>query len=463
VRVIDGLSRGAIVALTASTLLVLPAQAQTINEEGGHVPGLPDPSIASSLPRELADPAGVRSALAGRGVTFGVNYIGEVLGNPSGGFQQGTYYDGRLEVAITADLEKAIGWKGLTFFANGYQIHGESITGQDLGALMPVSFIEATPATRLFELWFEQKLLDDKLSIRFGQLAADSEFLLSDGAGAFINGTWGWPSITAANMPQGGPAYPLATPGVRVAFTPNDQLTLMAGVYNGRPAGNCPDGDDPQVCNNHGLDFPIDDPPLVMFEGAYKYNQGEGELPGTIKLGGWKNFGTFFHQRFDSAGAPIAISGNDPAAIDGDYGLYAIIDQMIYRMPGGGDPKGISIFGRVIGAPEDRNLVDIYWEGGFTFTGMSASRPNDMLGIGFAYTGISSQVSAFQVDDSQTVIANYESMVEVSYTAQIIPGFTIQPDFQYFWNPGGHAAFEDNPNRAVPNAAVLGVRSIINY
>lgn len=449
-RVIDGLSLSAIVALTASRLLVLPAQAQTINEEGGRVPGLPDPSIASSLPRELADPGGVRSALAGRGITFGVNYIGEVFGNPSGGFQQGTYYDGRLEVAITADLEKAIGWKGLAFFANGYQIHGESITGQDLGALMPVSFIEATPATRLFELWFEQKLLDDHLSIRFGQLAADSEFILSDGAGAFINGTWGWPSITAANMPQGGPAYPLATPGVRVAFTPNDQLTLMAGVYNGRPAGNCPDDEDPQVCNNHGLDFPIDDPPLVMFEGAYKYNQGKGELPGTIKLGGWKNFGTFFHQRSGSA-------------IDGDYGLYAILDQMIYRMPGDGDPKGVSIFARVIGAPEDRNLVDIYWEGGFTFTGMWASRPDDMLGIGFAYTGISSEVSAFQVDDNQTVIANYESMIEVSYTAQIIPGFTIQPDFQYFWNPGGHAAFEDNPDRAVPNAAVLGVRSTINY
>ena len=129
---------------------------------------------------------------------------------------------GRLEVAVGADMEKMIGWKGLTFFANGYQIHGESITGQDLGALMPVSYIEATPATRLFELWFEQKLLDDKLSIRFGQIAADSEFILSDSGGAFINGTWGWPSITAANMPQGGAAYPLATPGVRVAFNPDD-------------------------------------------------------------------------------------------------------------------------------------------------------------------------------------------------------------------------------------------------
>ena len=151
--------------------------------------GIPDPSIVSSLPQELADPGGVRSALAGRGITFGVNYIGQGLGNTDGGFEQSTYYDGRLEIVVEAEMEKVIGWKGLLFHANGYQIHCESITGQALGAPMPVSFIEARPATRLFELWLEQRLLNNKVSIRFGQLAADSEFIISDSAAAFINGT----------------------------------------------------------------------------------------------------------------------------------------------------------------------------------------------------------------------------------------------------------------------------------
>jgi porin len=411
--------------------------------------GIPDPSIATSLPPELADPGGVRAALARRGITFGVNYIGEVFGTASGGFNQGTYYDGRLEVAVSGDLEKMLGWKGLSFFANGYQIHGQSITAQDLGALMPVSFIEATPATRLFELWLEQKLLGDTLSIRFGQLAADSEFILSDGGGAFINGTWGWPSITAANLPQGGPAYPLATPGVRVAFTPNDQLTLMAAVYNGRPAGDCPDEEDPQVCNDHGLDFPVDDPVLLMFEGGYKYSLGG--LPGTVKLGGWHQEGDF----------PLLL---DDSLEEDSYGLYGILDQMIYKVAEG---KGISFFGRVIGAPEDRSFVDMYWEAGLTFTGMLASRPDDVLGIGFAHTGVSGDASARQVKDdpTQEVILDYEALLEVSYTAQIVPGFSIQPDFQYFWNPGGNVAVdpEDPASPAVKDAAVFGVRSTINY
>ena len=36
-------------------------------------------------------------------------------------------------------------------------------------------------------------------------------------------------------------------------------------------------------------------------------------------------------------------------------------------------------------------------------------------------------------------------MLEVSYTAQIVPGFYLQPDFQYFWNPGGHVADPNDP------------------
>ena len=67
-------------------------------------------------------------------------------------------------------------------------------------------------------------MFGDKLAVKVGQLAADTEFILSEGGGFFLNGTWGWPSITAADLPSGGPAYPLATPGVRVAVTPKRQV-----------------------------------------------------------------------------------------------------------------------------------------------------------------------------------------------------------------------------------------------
>src|ERR1051325_11209863 len=43
------------------------------------------------------------------GIKFAATYIGEVLGNPSGGFKQGSVYEGRLNLAIDVDLEKLAG------------------------------------------------------------------------------------------------------------------------------------------------------------------------------------------------------------------------------------------------------------------------------------------------------------------------------------------------------------------
>ncbi len=447
----------------AAALSPWAAMAQTIEQESGRIPGLPEPSIASSLPRALADPGGIRSRLGREGIIFHVNYIGEVLDNPTGGVKQGGFYDGRLELALEADLEKLICWPGLSFFANGYQIHGFSLTAENLGALMPVSFIEAIPDTRLFELWLEQKLFDDKLSIRLGQLAADSDFLISEGGQAFLNGTWGWPTIAGINIPDGGPSYPMAAPGVRVILAPNERLSLAAGLFTGDPAEDCAAGI-PQICNANGLSFPFSDP-LLFVEGAYKYNQGEDELAGTLKVGGWRLFSAPEQQSVGNNALPIALPAIPGEVADQDYALYAILDQMLYRLPGKGDPKGIAIFGRIIGAPAEGNMIEFYFDGGFTFTGLTAQRPDDILGIGLAYTGVSSQISAFQEATGETIIANYEAVFELSYTAEIVPGFYIQPDFQYFWNPGGHVVLDpDDPaSPAVPNAAVLSVRTTINY
>ncbi len=149
--------------------------------------------------------------------------------------------------------------------------------------------------------------------------------------------------------------------------------------------------------------------------------------------------------------------------VNGNYGLYAILDQMIYRMPGEGDPKGISVFGRVIGAPSNRNLVDLYWEAGITFFGILPSRPDDILGIGFGYVGISSDEAARQREEGEQITSNYGAGVEVAYTAEIVPGWYLQPDFQYFWNPGGRVADPDDPTKALPNGSVIGLRTSINY
>ncbi|MEZ5856496.1 MAG: carbohydrate porin [Hyphomicrobiaceae bacterium] len=190
---------GTRVLLALAALMISPAGAASADEPGKDTGGVPAASIATGLPPDLADPGGVRAHFAARGITYGANYIGEVWGVTSGGLKRGATYDGRLELYTQWDLQKLAGWRGLTFFANAFQIHGQSITADNVGSLAPVSSIEATPATRLFELWLEQSVADGKVSLRIGQLAADSEFATTEGGGAFINGTFGFPTIAAAN------------------------------------------------------------------------------------------------------------------------------------------------------------------------------------------------------------------------------------------------------------------------
>jgi porin len=403
----------------------------------------------------------MRKSLGNDGIGIGATYYGEVLGNPSGGIKQGTHYDGLLDVYVDIDFQRMAGWKGLCFHANGYQIHGTSISAQDIGSIASVSNIEAFPSTRLDELWFEQKLLNDMVSVRVGELTIDSEFLIADSAGAFIASTFGWTTLSSDNLPFGGPIYPFASPGVRVSVEPNDHFKLMAGVYDDNPIGPCAEDLDPGQCNKDGLEFCLTDPPLLLVEADYSYNK-DGRMPGTIKLGGWQDFGKFSDQRFDVDGAPQGITGADPLLHDGTYALYGVIDQMIYRLPGDGDAKGISVFARVVGSPSDRNQLNFYADGGIVFTGIIPRRPNDVFGIGVAYTGVSDDASAFDRDSGLSVIRDHETLLEISYTAEIRPGWTLQPDFQYIWQPGGNV-----PNGAgtgaVENAAVLGARTTINF
>jgi porin len=420
--------------LAAGCLCLFAAAPALADDPPGRPTGLPEESIASSLP---ADPR--RAALAERGVLYGLNYIGEAYAVTS----HGASFNGRLDAYTDIDLEKFAGWKGAAFHANVFFIHGEGASTKHLGNIFAVSNVEALETVRLFEIWIEQSLLEDKVKVRFGQLAADSEFFISDTAAQFLNGTFGWPGITAADQTQGGPAYPLASPGIRIQYTPNDNLTILAAVFNGSPAD--PNAEDPQRANRHGLDFPLGDPPLLMVEGQYKYDVG---LPGTVKLGGWKQFNDDFVDLLTDA------------PIDGDHGLYAVIDQQIYK---GSDDRAVSVFGRISGSPEKQNLIDFYFDTGIVFTGFVPSRPKDSFGAAFGYGSISDRLQERQIVDNLPVIANCEAVLEVNYAAEIMSGWKVIPDFQYIWNPGGRVEDPDDPGHQVENVAVFGVRTNINY
>ena len=150
------------------------------------------------------------------------------------------------------------------------------------------------------------------------------------------------------------------------------------------------------------------------------------------------------------------MTGNPGRPLDHDWGFYGIIDQLIWRVPGSEEAQGVGIFARVIGAPSDRNVVDFYFDGGITFTGMLRNRPNDAIAVGFAYTDISDRASGFDADADEPVTRNYEALIEICYTYEIKSGWLLQPDFQYFFQPGGNVA-------GLKDAAVVGARTTIGF
>jgi porin len=453
----------------------LPAGPQSTDQPGDEATSPSAPSIQSSL-GPYGDPGGYRAYLQTRGITYSFTYIGETFGVVSGGQRRGGIYEGRLDAQFDADLDKLLGWSGATLHTNFYQIHGHGLSRYYLGNLFVTSGIEALSSTRLYELWLEQKLFDDKVAVRVGQLAADTEFLTSLYGGLFINSTFGWPAITAADLPNGGPAYPFATPAVRVKWQPNDQLTFMGAIFNGDPAGGGPG--DPQINNGHGLEFRTRDPAFLIGEAAYTYNQGKDDkgLPGTIKLGGWHHLARFDDQRFAAvtADAPSPLLA-DPSSsgvarrLRGNDGIYAVIDQLLYREPGTSD-QGLGMFARVSASPSDRNLVSFYADGGLTYKGLFPGRRDDTAGISVAYAEISSAARGFDRDTAffnggpYNAIRSSEMVIEATYQAQVVPGVTIQPDLQYIIRPGGNQVNPRSPTGAIEkNATVIGLRASIRY
>lgn len=425
-------------------LIAAPAQAQVLNYD----------EIFKS-PNLTGDWGGARPKLEDQGIQFGGDEIFETLGNLDGGQRQGAIGEGRLELFANIDMAKAFGLTGLIFHANAYQIHGEGLTGHYLGNLITVSNIEAPPSTRLFDLWIQQSLFDDTVSLRIGQIAADDEFFVSQYAPLFISSTFGWPAIMGINLPSGGPAYPVARPGARVRVAISSDLSLQAALF---------DGD--REIDPTGFDFETNGDLFAISELAYTTKLFD--LPATVKLGGWIHTGKFADQRLDTNHVSLASPVSNGIADEhrGDYGGYFIWDQLLWRKDGASD-TGLGGFIRVGGNPSDRNLIEMHMDGGLTYA-EPFGRDSDSIGLGLSYEQVSAGQRDLAVDFSALngfvpPEPDFESVLEFSYQAQVASWWIVQPDLQWVIHPGGRVLNLSNPRANLgEGAVVLGLRTAVS-
>ena len=369
---------------------------------------------------------GIRPLLSAHGFEPYLTYTGTVWSNLAGGHATGVRVNGYLDFGLEIDLAKLGAWDGLGVHADFHWWQGGKPTSTLIGGVlaMGLSDWEAASTFRVFNLYVRQAFDGDRFVLKAGQIAADTDFMISRYGGIFLNAAFG--DLPSQNLNLDAPVYPLAGPGVFASGRFRQWLTGRFGAYTGDPGRD--------RAGNHGFQWRLgtDAGCTVFSELAAAPN---GSLPATYTLGGI----------YGTGGSGQSMSGLRRTQ---NYELYLMVDQTILANDHG-DPV-LSAFGRLSGSPDNTpDVVGLYADAGLLLLGLLPSRPKDALGVA---------VSILRFTDDfqqQTAVAGRpvgrgETLLELTYQVAIAPWLVVQPDAQFFFEP----AFSRR------NAQALGVQIV---
>ncbi len=356
-------------------------------------------------------------------MTFPVNVTTEVFGNLAGGTKRAAIWESLFIAGVEVDFAKAAGMPGLSLSVTGLYAAGPGLTNDAVHDFNVLSNIDAYDSLRLYEAWLQQEFWEGKISLRLGQMLADAEFFVSDYGALFVNSSFGAIPLVSQNLVP--PIFPVAAPGLRLRVAPNESFYAEAAAFSG-------DVGDPGTNNKHGTRFSFreNDGALVFFEVGYRAF-ARAPLTGMYKLGGFYDSGRFA----DSRGGTKR----------GNTGFYAVAEQELWH-PGGKAECALAFFGRVGLAPDDRNLVPLYFDIGFNFRGILSGRVDDILGLGF---------SSSQLSDALVAGGGHEEVVELTYRLALGDHIFLQPDLQFILRPGA--------TESAATAIVAGLRLNMSY
>lgn len=413
------------------------------------------------------DAPSFRNQLEQKGVTISVQSISDMFGNTMGGIGKGGAYAGLLTFGTDVDLEKAFGWEGASFNSTWFWSYGNNLTTKYIGNPLFVTGIAVNPSFRCYQLSFEQQFFQGAFSIEAGELALNREFCIAQTAEIFINNTFAVPALFLGNFPNGGPIYPMATPGIRLALHPYSWLTIRSALAQANPFSQ------ESNPNNFNWNFGPAGGLLSFNEVETTWNAEPDSkgLTGVGRAGFWIQTG-----ESPPTPPPGQFVYGAPSANPYGTGFYGIIDQQLTN-PGHmensqqadsytalpytkvGQKKtvfkeGLSMFCRVGFSPQQTSVVSLYADGGFVYTGLFPGRKKDKLGLAFAYAKMGPD-SVSQAGAAGLKGASFESVAELSYSWIISKSMTIQPDIEYIMHPNGTEQYG--------NALVVGVQAVVNF
>ena len=443
---------------------------------------------------------GLRTDLSKHGVDFEFFYDASFPMNLDGGLKRGDIYQGALLMTLDLDSQKLIGYEGGTLHVGALWLNGEKpFSDKYVGDLNKVNLIDFNNAARLWDLWYEQKFFDGKVSLKAGDMVIDHDFIVPEfynGLASInlLNQTFFYPTM-AFNVydqpffPKGNhglPSTPYGVLGARLRFDPCQYMYFQVGAYDGKPEQE-----------GTGFDFKLSDEEgaLIYYEAGLKINQTKDAKgpPGNIKVGGYYHTDDFYDMRdgtyaaFDGVSElmtgsklsdilayyslPVDSAFLNPRKHSGNYGFYFLADQTIWREVGKDDPahQGLVGFFRAAYAPPDRNLAQLGIDGGLVYKGLIPGRDYDTLSVAGSYLEMSDDLRKAQKELNTimtdylgepapfTKLADYEVVLEMSYKAQMTAWWTVQPSLQRVLHPGGRVL------QATPDAWVFILQTTFRF
>lgn len=384
----------------------------------------------------IGDWSGERKRLAEKGVVFSSTFVCDYLANVAGGASRGGRYDQSWGYDVNFNLEKLAGLIGLQFHISGLWRQGRNLSTDVIHNEIVCSTIYGHEQFKFYFLYLEQALLNDRLQIRIGRIAAGDDFAASPFYGLYVsNGIDGVPISIPKNMFF--TVYPTATWGARAKLYLNDDFYIQSAIYNGDEGVG-------RDCM-YGLDFSLRLKRGIAFaqELAYAPKNGIGPqgLPGHYKGGVYYNGEVQRDLYADANGASYAITGSAAKKHLGNYNVYLHADQMIYREKGTKD-QGLTPVISVTLGPDDVNKFPLFLWAGLTYKGLIPDRDDDTTSFGLTYMTYSDALRESQksvgarTQDSETVF-------EFTHRVQITKWMYMQPDIQYILTPEGTGDIDD--------------------
>lgn len=395
-------------------------------------------------------PAPIHSAykdLQSVGVKPFLDLYGVFLGNPVGGQAHLGKYAQETILGFEFDLEKIVDLEGgrvVTSAGWGY--------GRQLSQFIPndiavnEAYIEASIA--LFNLYYGQKLMDNRLELRVGRMGSGQLFASLPAFSVQVNGGInGNPNALYENISFYSSAGSTWTGYAKYNPTPASYLSV--GIQQAGP--------DIGSRASHGIDFGIgpNNGVLTLFEAGWKRGaheqashsangadhsqQGDDVLPGDYIVGAY-----YQHlEQGDFAGGTISDA----------YGFYWMAQQMVWRSAQG--RESVSIWGGMTIAPQVTTAFNpLFGFAGTIWQGIIPGRPDDQ----FLCTAL---IGNYGDNYRQSLINNgqgdptFEMVLETSYLIQLTQNLSFQPDLQYVIRPKGTGQ--------IPNALVLGFQIIAEF